>query len=345
MVAVDCTSPSTVDAEHRSLMPRNTCPSLRSDTPIIRRTGRLAQLADTAAFAASTAETDWLGRLWSFRHDDEALAAFPGNPDRARELIAHARSVGALDDSTECWWLTPQQRLDAAPELASLARWHDHPPTALASRMATVVDVQGDAAIASVVTSVLGASGFQLAHGDQEAASSAITIACAVTLPESSESALAWMPPAAQSRPHLPVVAYRGRASIGPLVVPGHSACLRCGFLHRRDRDPQWPEIVSQWMACDHRTSDGPRESRRSRGTDALLAMHAAAHAVAVVRRWTDRPQDSPTRRIFLEAPDFTARDEPTHPHPACGCWWGTDQLAPRGTFTDGQEPAARTIE
>ncbi|MCH9787538.1 MAG: hypothetical protein K0U44_01195, partial [Actinomycetia bacterium] len=95
----------------------------------------------------------------------------------------------------------------------------------------------------------------------------------------------------------------------------------------------------------DHRTSDGPREPRRSRGTDALLAMHAAAHAAAVVRRWTDRPQDSPTRRIFLEAPDFTARDEPTHPHPACGCWWGTDQLAPRGTFTDGQEPAARTIE
>ena len=69
-------------------MPRNTCPALRSDTPIIRRTVRLAQIADTAAFAASTAETDWLQRLWSFRHDDEALAAFPGNPDRARELIA-----------------------------------------------------------------------------------------------------------------------------------------------------------------------------------------------------------------------------------------------------------------
>ena len=75
MSAVDCTSPSTVDAEHRCLMPRNTCPSLRSDTPIIRRSGRLAQIADTAAFTASTAETDWLDRLWSFRHDDEALAA------------------------------------------------------------------------------------------------------------------------------------------------------------------------------------------------------------------------------------------------------------------------------
>ena len=127
MPAVDCTSPSTIDAEHRCLMPRNSCPSLRSDTPIIRRGGRLAQIADTAAFAASAAENHWLDRLPSFRNDDEALAAFPGSTDRARDLIAHARSVGALDDSTECWWLTPQQRLAAAPELASLAHWHDHP--------------------------------------------------------------------------------------------------------------------------------------------------------------------------------------------------------------------------
>ena len=326
-------------------MPRNTCPSLRSDTPILLRSGRLAQIADTTTFAASTASTDWLERLWSFRHDDEALAAFPGSRDRARDLIAHARSVGALDDSTECWWLTPQQRLAAAPELASLAHWHDHPPTALASRMATVVDVQGDAAIASVVASVVSAGGFRLAHSNQEADSSSITIACAVTLPESSESVLAWMSPAAQSRPHLPVVAYRGRASIEPLVVPGHSACLRCGYLHRRDRDPHWPEKLSQWMARDLRTSDDRRESRRSRGADALLAMHAAAHAVAVVRRWTDRPQDSPTCRIFLEAPDFTVRDESMHRHPACGCWWATDPLALRGAFSNGEKPAARTID
>ena len=103
MPSVDCASPSTVDAEHRCLMPRNLCPSLRSDTAIIRRGGRRAQIADTAAFAASAAGTDWLDRLLSFRHDDEALAAFPGSTDRARDLIAHARSVGALDDSTECW--------------------------------------------------------------------------------------------------------------------------------------------------------------------------------------------------------------------------------------------------
>ena len=142
MPAVDCTSPSTVDAEHHCLMPRNTCPSLRSDTPIIRRGGRLTQIADVAAFAASAAENDWLDRLWSFRHDDEALAAFPGRTDRARDLIAYARSVGALDDLTDRWWRTPQQRLAAASELASLAHWHDHPPTALASRMGTVVNVQ-----------------------------------------------------------------------------------------------------------------------------------------------------------------------------------------------------------
>src|SRR5207302_826727 len=31
---------------------------------------------------------------------------------------------------------------------------------------------------------------------------------------------------------------------VGPLVVPGHTSCLRCADLHRRDRDPAWHALA-----------------------------------------------------------------------------------------------------
>lgn len=46
--------------------------------------------------------------------------------------------------------------------------------------------------------------------------------------------------------PHLPVVADDRSITIGPLVVPGSSACLHCDALYRRDADPAWPAIAAQ---------------------------------------------------------------------------------------------------
>ena len=33
---------------------------------------------------------------------------------------------------------------------------------------------------------------------------------------------------------------------VGPLVLPGHTGCLRCQHLHRCDRDPSWPHLAAQ---------------------------------------------------------------------------------------------------
>jgi hypothetical protein len=46
--------------------------------------------------------------------------------------------------------------------------------------------------------------------------------------------------------PHLPVVVGDTSVTVGPLVVPGASACLHCAFLHRRDADAAWPAIAAQ---------------------------------------------------------------------------------------------------
>lgn len=46
--------------------------------------------------------------------------------------------------------------------------------------------------------------------------------------------------------PHLPVRVRDGTGLVGPLVIPGVTSCLRCGDLHRSDRDAAWPAVAAQ---------------------------------------------------------------------------------------------------
>ncbi|MCZ0993496.1 hypothetical protein O1L44_10795 [Streptomyces noursei] len=55
---------------------------------------------------------------------------------------------------------------------------------------------------------------------------------------------------------------------VGPLVVPGVSACAGCDELRRTDAEPAWPRLLAQW--------------RSGRGTPAVPACDASlATAVA----------------------------------------------------------------
>ncbi len=49
--------------------------------------------------------------------------------------------------------------------------------------------------------------------------------------------------------PHLVVGVCETGGAVGPLVVPGRSACLRCLDLSRTDRDPAWPVVQAQLRA------------------------------------------------------------------------------------------------
>ena len=42
-------------------------------------------------------------------------------------------------------------------------------------------------------------------------------------------------------------------AVVGPLVLPGRTGCLRCGDLHRADRDPAWPVVAAQLVGIRRR--------------------------------------------------------------------------------------------
>lgn len=47
---------------------------------------------------------------------------------------------------------------------------------------------------------------------------------------------------------HLPVVMGATGVRVGPLAVPGQTACLHCAELHRIDRDPSWPIMATQLL-------------------------------------------------------------------------------------------------
>src|ERR1700732_735440 len=83
--------------------------------------------------------------------------------------------------------------------------------------------------------------------------------------------------------PHLAASASEAIGVVGPLVVPGQSACLRCLDLARSDRDPAWPLILAQLagrqpdpLACD-----------------APLAAAVAALAAAQALAFIDRPAEA----------------------------------------------------
>ena len=64
---------------------------------------------------------------------------------------------------------------------------------------------------------------------------------------------------------HLAVRLRDGAGVVGPLVLPGRSACLGCLELHRRARDPGWPAVTAQLMG-----REGSGEPEAAAATAAL---------------------------------------------------------------------------
>ncbi|WP_406454564.1 ThiF family adenylyltransferase [Streptomyces sp. NBC_00876] len=76
--------------------------------------------------------------------------------------------------------------------------------------------------------------------------------------------------------PHLYAGVIEATGFVGPLVLPGGTACAGCLDLNRRDRDPQWPRMLAQWQS-------GRRNAVQAcdLGLATAVAGLAAAHALA----------------------------------------------------------------
>ncbi|HET7476538.1 MAG TPA: ThiF family adenylyltransferase [Dermatophilaceae bacterium] len=110
-------------------------------------------------------------------------------------------------------------------------------------------------------------------------------------------------------QPHLFVRPQGASGVVGPLVVPGHTACIRCTDLTRASADAAWPTLLRQ-LSRLHCTP-GP----------AILAWAAAttvAHALAFV---DGALPESYGRTLELGTPDYQLRWRSWPAHGDCGCW------------------------
>jgi len=109
--------------------------------------------------------------------------------------------------------------------------------------------------------------------------------------------------------PHFAVVFGDETVTVGPLVVPGASGCLRCADLARRDADAAWPAIASQLITMHAAAAD-----------DAVVrteALCAATRLAAAVSRGITGVEAAPGRRFRRGGGREEVR---IVPHPECGC-------------------------
>jgi hypothetical protein len=112
--------------------------------------------------------------------------------------------------------------------------------------------------------------------------------------------------------PHLVVGVREATAIVGPLVLPGSTACLRCADLHRAECDPAWPLLAAQ--LTDDRV-------RRVEPCDVVLASVAAG--VGALQSLTHLDGGTPATAggtLELALPDWRLRRRTWMPHRRCGC-------------------------
>ncbi len=66
--------------------------------------------------------------------------------------------------------------------------------------------------------------------------------------------------------PHLYAGVVEGTGVVGPLVLPGDTACAGCLDQGRADRDPTWPRLLAQWRSGQSPSGTGVRSGAVHRG-------------------------------------------------------------------------------
>jgi hypothetical protein len=131
--------------------------------------------------------------------------------------------------------------------------------------------------------------------------------------------------------PHLAVSASEAIGVVGPLVIPGYSACLRCLDLARAERDPAWPLILAQLSTVGKDGSPGLADPP---GCDAVLSTAVAAQAAAQALAFIDRGPDATavlSGTLELVLPGWQWKRRTWQRHPRCGCGAEVTPVAPAG--------------
>ncbi|MFJ6695651.1 ThiF family adenylyltransferase [Streptomyces sp. NPDC091272] len=119
--------------------------------------------------------------------------------------------------------------------------------------------------------------------------------------------------------PHLYAGVVEATGVVGPLVLPGGSACAGCMERARAELDPGWPRMLAQW-----------RSGRRAAVPACDIALAAAvagltaAHALAFLDG--ELPSSTGARwEVALPLLDWRSQSLPAHHECACGAGGGGD--------------------
>ncbi|MFI8293361.1 ThiF family adenylyltransferase [Streptomyces sp. ms191] len=112
--------------------------------------------------------------------------------------------------------------------------------------------------------------------------------------------------------PHLYAGVLEATGVVGPLVLPGATACAGCVQEERTDREPYWPRMLAQW-----RSGPPPPLPACDLALATAVAGLAAAHALAFLDGGL--PASTGTR-WETSLPLLEWRTERLRPHPACPC-------------------------
>jgi bacteriocin biosynthesis cyclodehydratase domain-containing protein len=124
---------------------------------------------------------------------------------------------------------------------------------------------------------------------------------------------------------HVVVRLVDGGAVLGPFVVPGKTACLRCIDAHQSLVDPDHVAVTTRYTEATAR----PRPDGMPDVVDPALATIALAWAVRDVVAHLDGAAPSTWSRTLLLRPDPTQRrEERWLRHPMCACSFADDAFA-----------------
>jgi bacteriocin biosynthesis cyclodehydratase domain-containing protein len=258
------------------------------------------------------------------------VAADGGVPvQTAERVLALLAAAGVIDDfpAATLRALPQPARARLAPQLATASLAHgdsDGGARTLARRTAAHVAVNGHDTVGAAIASLLTRSGIgHVTKADPAAPATTPGIQRQPGPPGAPRPDLAVLtghhPPELraalmrQQVPHLAASASEAIGVVGPLVIPGRTACLRCLDLARADRDPAWPLILAQLAS---RQPD-------PLGCDAPLATAVAAQAAFQALALIDRAAfaDAVTNgTLELVLPGWQWRRRTWLPHSRCSC-------------------------
>ena len=243
-------------------------------------------------------------------------------------VLALLEEAGLLADLNDVLSLVAQREArlpGSAGDVASVvARCGDDAAAVLGRRAAARVEVhthgrgceaaeeQLHAALARAGCQVAGAAGAAGAAPPEEP-----TLGVLVAVGEPPREMLdAWL---RESTPHLVVRLSEGHATLGPFVLPGRTACLRCVDAHLTDVDRAWPLLVAQQATA----SALGRLDAVPEPCDPTLATLVAAWAARDVVTHLEGGSPSTASGTLRLSPDLTSLETQTWTrHPGCGCTW-----------------------